>query len=145
MLRIKLARFGKKNQPHYRFVVTEAKSKRDGKYTESIGQYAPTQEPKILSVDTKAYHSWIGKGATPTDTVAALVRRFESGNPFPKKAAKPSKKSVAKAAAAKEAKAAADAAPPVVEAPEAEVANEAATETTEAPEAEAPAEATKTE
>lgn len=105
MLRIKLARFGKKNQPHYRFVVTEAKSKRDGKYTESIGQYAPSQYPKILIIDTKAYHSWIGKGATPTDTVAALVRRYESGDPFPKKAARPSKKSVAKAAAAKEAKA----------------------------------------
>jgi len=33
MLKIKLARFGKRNQPHYRIVVNEAKSKRDGQYT----------------------------------------------------------------------------------------------------------------
>ncbi|MEX0896388.1 MAG: 30S ribosomal protein S16 [Patescibacteria group bacterium] len=100
MLKIKLARFGKRNQPHYRFVITEARSKRDGKYTESIGQYAPTQTPKILNIDTKAYQEWLAKGAQPTETVASLYKRYESGNPFPEKSARPSKKARAKAAEA---------------------------------------------
>jgi small subunit ribosomal protein S16 len=97
MLKIKLARFGKKNQPHYRMIVNEARSKRDGGYVAKLGHYAPTQEPKILEVDVKEYHRWIAQGAQPTPTVANLVKRFESGNPFPAKKARPSKKTLAKA------------------------------------------------
>jgi len=100
MLKIKLARFGKKNQPHYRMVVTEAKSKRDGKYVEKIGHYAPAQTPKILEIDVKRYNYWVSQGATPTDTVAALFKRYQSGKPFPPKKKKLSKKAKAKLAEA---------------------------------------------
>lgn len=103
MLKIKLARFGKKSQPHFRIIVNEARSKRDGQYVALLGHYAPTQTPKILDLDLKTYAEWIKKGAQPTNTVAALARRVESGNPFPEKAKRPSKKAIAKAAAAKEA------------------------------------------
>jgi len=96
MLKIKLARYGKRNQPHYRFVVTEARSKRDGKYTASLGHYAPTQSPKLLEIDVEAYKNWMAKGAQPTDTVAALIKRFQSGNPFPAKKKALSKKALAK-------------------------------------------------
>ncbi len=105
MLKIKLARFGKRNQPHFRIVVTEARSKRDGKYTALLGQYAPTQTPKILKMDLKAYAEWIEKGAQPTDTVAALAKRLESGTPFPEKKPRPSKKAKAKLEAAAQEKA----------------------------------------
>ena len=105
MLKIKLARFGKKKQPHYRLVVNEAKSKRDGAYVAVVGHYAPTQEPKLLSIDVAAFDSWVKKGAQPTETVASLAERYKSGNPFPAKAAKPSKKVLAKSAAAKKAEA----------------------------------------
>jgi small subunit ribosomal protein S16 len=115
MLRIKLARFGKKNQPHYRIVVTERKSKRDGQYQAQIGTYVPTQEPKILEINKEALAEWIGKGAQPTDTVANLIKRFESGNPFPAKKARPSKKAQAKATAAKAEAEAAKEAPAVEE------------------------------
>ncbi len=108
MLKIKLARFGKKGQPHYRIVVTEARSKRDGQYTALLGHYAPTMTPKILDLDVKAYGEWLVKGAQPTPTVAGLFDRVSSGNPFPVKKARPSKKSIKKAksdaAAAEEAK-----------------------------------------
>ncbi len=103
MLKIKLARFGKKGQPHYRIVVNEARDKRDGKYVANVGHYAPTQQPKVLEVDLKAFDEWIQKGAQPTETVAALVARFKSGNPFPPKKAKLSAKAKAKLAAEKEA------------------------------------------
>lgn len=105
MLKIKLARFGKKKQPHYRIVVNEARDKRDGKYVEAIGHYAPTMTPKVLQIDMEKLADWKKKGAQPTETVAALISRFESGNPFPPKKAQPSKKARAKAAAEAEAKA----------------------------------------
>ncbi|MBU1885928.1 30S ribosomal protein S16 [Patescibacteria group bacterium] len=102
MLKIKLIRFGKRNQPHYRVVVQEARTKRDGKYTAKLGHYAPTQDPKILEINLEEYNKWIAKGAQPTDTVASLAKRFKSGNPFPPKKKKPSKKQLAKAKQAQE-------------------------------------------
>lgn len=102
MLKIKLARFGKRNQPHYRIVVNEARSKRDGQYMAELGHYAPTDTPKLLKVDFEAYKYWISKGAIPTDTVAALAKKSQSAVPFPEKKPKPSKKSVAKKLAAAE-------------------------------------------
>jgi len=99
MLKIKLARFGKKNQPHFRIVINEAREKRDGRYVENIGHYSPAQQPKILEIDKDRYQYWIQKGAIPTETVAALFTRFSSGNPFPAKKQKPSKKAQAKVAA----------------------------------------------
>ena len=53
MLKIKLARFGKRNQPHYRIVINEARDKRDGSYVEMIGHYIPAQNPKVLELDQK--------------------------------------------------------------------------------------------
>lgn len=102
MLKIKLARFGKKKQPHYRIVINEARDKRDGKYVEAIGSYAPTLSPKILEIDMKKVEEWLAKGAQPTDTVQALIARFKSGNPFPAKTNKLSKKAKAKAVKAAE-------------------------------------------
>jgi small subunit ribosomal protein S16 len=133
MLKIKLARFGKKNQPHYRFVVNEARDKRDGSYVAEIGHYAPTQTPKQLVIDVEAYKSWVAKGAQPTETVAQLFARFESGNPFPEKAKKPSKKAMAKAAEAKKAEAEAKEA---AKAAEAEAQSPESTPTEETPTAE---------
>lgn len=101
MLKIKLARFGKKHQPHYRIVVNEARDKRDGKYVALVGHYSPIV-PKKLEIDVKVYEEWVKKGAKPTDTVAALLKRFQSGNPFPVKKAGLSKKAKAKLAAPKE-------------------------------------------
>lgn len=102
MLKIKLARFGKKHQAHYRIVVNEARDKRDGKYVALLGHYSPIA-PKKLQIDAKAYEEWLTKGARPTETVAALFKRFQSGNPFPVKKAGLSKKAKAKLAAAKDA------------------------------------------
>lgn len=104
MLKIKLARFGRKKQPMYRIVVNEARDKRDGKYVAKVGQYCPGQNPKILNIDVSAYDEWLKKGAQPTDTVASLYKRFKSGKPFPEKKATLSKKAKAKLEAEKQAK-----------------------------------------
>lgn len=136
MLKIKLARFGKKKQPHYRIVVNEARDKRDGKYVALLGHYAPAQIPKILQLDVDAYQDWIKKGAIPTDTVASLAARYQSGDPFPAKPAQLSKKAKAKLAAEKEA---AEAAKAEAEAAKAAPAETPAAEATAEPASETPA------
>jgi len=85
MLKIKLTRIGKRNQPHFRIVVNEARDKRDGKYVESLGHYAPAETPKILKIDSERFEHWLKQGAQPTETVAALYTRFKSEEPFPAK------------------------------------------------------------
>ncbi|HCR81390.1 MAG: 30S ribosomal protein S16 [Candidatus Pacebacteria bacterium GW2011_GWB1_47_8] len=102
MLKIKLARFGKRNQPHYRIVVNKARDKRDGAYVSQVGHYSPAELPKVLVIDVRAYQDWLKKGAQPTETVAALFKRFQSGNPFPEKKPQLSRKAKAKLAKPKE-------------------------------------------
>jgi small subunit ribosomal protein S16 len=73
MLKIKLARFGRRNQPNYRIVVTERRDKRDGKYVAQVGMYNPLT--KSLQIDEALYQDWMKKGAQPTETVADLFKR----------------------------------------------------------------------
>ncbi|NMC36130.1 30S ribosomal protein S16 [Candidatus Beckwithbacteria bacterium] len=74
MLKIKLSRIGKKNQPFYRIIVAEARSKRDGKYIDLLGTYNPVVTPKEIKLDTKKYDEWVNKGAQATPTVAHLYK-----------------------------------------------------------------------
>lgn len=74
MLKIKLTRVGRKNQPAYRIVVNERRDKRDGKYVDQVGFYNPVS--KELTIDKAAYEAWLAKGAQPTPTVASLFNRF---------------------------------------------------------------------
>lgn len=75
MLKIKLTRLGKRNQPHYRVVVNEAKKRRDGKYVDMLGHYNPLSNPAEIVIDLEKYDSWIKKGAQPTETVAHLAKK----------------------------------------------------------------------
>lgn len=63
MLKIKLTRVGKKNQPAYRIVVNERRDKRDGKYLEQVGFYNPIT--KEVRFDDNLYQAWIEKGHSP--------------------------------------------------------------------------------
>jgi small subunit ribosomal protein S16 len=75
MLKIKLTRLGKRNQPHYRVVVNEAKTRRDGKYVDLLGHYNPLANPAEIVIDMEKYASWLKKGAQPTETVAHLAKK----------------------------------------------------------------------
>ena len=74
-LRIRLARFGAKKRPFYRIVVTNSESPRDGRFLEIIGTYDPRQEPAAVSIKEELLSLWLSRGATPTDTVASLLKR----------------------------------------------------------------------
>ena len=76
MVKIRLARFGSKHNPHYRIVVTDARRKRDGKYIEKIGYYDPRKTTHDwLKVDVERARYWLSVGAQPTDTARRLLRQ----------------------------------------------------------------------
>lgn len=73
MLKIKLTRIGKKNQPQYRIVVAEARSKRDGTFIDQLGYYNPLTNPSTFKIESDKYSHWLQKGAQPTPTIRQLV------------------------------------------------------------------------
>jgi small subunit ribosomal protein S16 len=74
-LRIRLARFGAKKRPYYRIVVANSESPRDGSFLEIIGTYDPCQDPVAVTVKEDLLAQWVSKGATPTNTVASLLKK----------------------------------------------------------------------
>jgi small subunit ribosomal protein S16 len=73
-VKIKLKRMGKIRAPHYRIVVADARTKRDGRAIEEIGRYHPTEEPSLIQIDGERVQYWLSVGAQPTEAVAALLR-----------------------------------------------------------------------
>ena len=75
MLKIRLARVGKKKQPSYRVVVADARAPRDGRYVEIIGHYNPRTEPTTFVIDEDKARDWLSKGAQPTERVEKLFAK----------------------------------------------------------------------
>lgn len=91
MLKIKLARIGKKGQPQYHVVVVEDKTNSGTRPVEQIGYYNPLSPTKEFRLDVKKYESWIVKGAQPTQTVRSLALRNSKPAKAEAKPAKPAK------------------------------------------------------
>ncbi|ADU20974.1 MULTISPECIES: 30S ribosomal protein S16 [Ruminococcus] len=74
-VKIRLRRMGAKKAPFYRLVVADSRYPRDGRFIEELGYYDPTKEPSLVKVDDEKVKSWIAKGAQPTDTVKAILKK----------------------------------------------------------------------
>ena len=73
--RIRLRKIGRKKLPLYRIVVADKESPRDGRFIEILGTYDPKQDgAKKVVLDVEKAKSSLAKGATPTDTVEALLK-----------------------------------------------------------------------
>jgi small subunit ribosomal protein S16 len=72
--KIKLMRLGKMREPHYRIVVADARTKRDGRAIETIGEYHPKNDPSVIKVDGERAAYWLAVGAQPTEAVAAILK-----------------------------------------------------------------------
>ena len=89
MLKIRLKRIGRKNQPHYRVVVMESSQPRDGVAVEEIGYYNPRNKPTVFDIDKDRAKHWLENGAQPTDTIAqyfvkeGLLDSLERGSTKP--------------------------------------------------------------
>jgi len=77
MVVIRLARGGAKKRPFYNLVVTDSRSRRDGRFIERVGFYNPVaaahEEGLRIAHDRIDY--WCQHGAKLSDTVSMLVAR----------------------------------------------------------------------
>ena len=71
MLKIRLARVGRRNRPYFRVVVTEHTAPTKSGYLKVIGHYDPLK--KKLEVDKEAIKEWQKKGAQLSTTVNNLL------------------------------------------------------------------------
>ena len=68
MLKIRLQRIGRKNDPSFRAVLTDSKnSTKSGRFLEILGTYNPKAGEKNLLTDRIKY--WMSKGAKCSDTM----------------------------------------------------------------------------
>jgi small subunit ribosomal protein S16 len=83
VVKIRLARFGRRNSPFYNIVVAQARTARNSRPLEVLGTYDPIPKPdpydksgklhKDIQLDTKRARYWIGVGAQPTDIAWRLL------------------------------------------------------------------------
>jgi len=73
-VKIRLKRLGKTRSPHYRIVVADSRTKRDGRVIEEIGRYVPTENPSFIEVNSERAQYWLSVGAQPTEQVAVLLK-----------------------------------------------------------------------
>ncbi len=73
--KIRLKRIGAKKDPAYRIVVADSRSPRDGRFVEEIGYYQPARRPEVLKIDEEKALLWLARGAQPSDTVKALLKK----------------------------------------------------------------------
>jgi small subunit ribosomal protein S16 len=83
MVVIRLARGGAKKRPFYNVVVTDSRSRRDGRFIERVGFYNPVaathEEGLRIAHDRVDY--WQQRGAKLSDTVRMLVARSAQAAP----------------------------------------------------------------
>ncbi len=76
-VKIRLKRLGAKKAPFYRVIVADERSPRDGKFIDQLGYYNPLTNPAEIKIDAEKATAWIAKGAQPTDTVRALLKKAD--------------------------------------------------------------------
>ena len=75
LLAIRLSRIGAKKRPHYRIVVLEKDSARDGRYLEVLGTYNPLTKPAEIKLNRERYDYWRAQGAQPSQTVESFLKK----------------------------------------------------------------------
>ncbi|PZH09629.1 30S ribosomal protein S16 [Streptomyces sp. NTH33] len=98
-VKIKLKRLGKIRSPHYRIVVADSRTRRDGRAIEEIGLYHPVQNPSRIEVNAERVAYWLSVGAQPTEPVLAILKKTGDwqkfkGEPAPAPLLQPTEKAV---------------------------------------------------
>lgn len=74
-VKIRLRRMGARGKPFYRVVVADSRSPRDGRFIALIGHYDPRAEPPTIKIDEEKALLWLSRGAQPSDTTRALLKK----------------------------------------------------------------------
>jgi len=77
VVKIRLARFGRKKRPFYRIVVTDSRKRRDSGWIEVIGYYNPLTDPKTVEIDMEKLNYWLSNGAQMSERVEKLKKIYE--------------------------------------------------------------------
>ncbi|AXI24244.1 ribosomal protein bS16 [Cardinium endosymbiont of Sogatella furcifera] len=72
-VKIRLARCGRRHLAEYDIVVADARSPRDGRFIEKIGNYNPNTAPATVQLNEASALKWLFQGAQPTHTVKSLL------------------------------------------------------------------------
>jgi small subunit ribosomal protein S16 len=78
-IKIRLRRMGRKKQAHYRIVVADTTSPRDGRFVESLGYYKPLTHPARVVLDMERVDYWVGQGAQTSETVSTILKKVRKG------------------------------------------------------------------
>ncbi|GAA5799641.1 30S ribosomal protein S16 [Helicostylum pulchrum] len=76
VVRIRLARHGRRNLPFYHIVVANARTGRNAKPIEKIGTYNPLPDDagnKMINLNFERVKYWLTVGAQPSETVEKLL------------------------------------------------------------------------
>lgn len=76
MVKIRLSRGGAKRQPFYHIVVSDSRSRRDGRNIERLGFFNPIARgnDERLRIDRERVDHWVGRGAQVSERVSHLIR-----------------------------------------------------------------------
>jgi small subunit ribosomal protein S16 len=72
-VKIRLTRRGRKKLALYDIVVADARSPRDGRFIEKLGNYNPNTHPATIQLEEENALQWLRKGAQPTNTVRTIL------------------------------------------------------------------------
>ncbi|MFA5503060.1 MAG: 30S ribosomal protein S16 [Erysipelotrichia bacterium] len=73
-VKLRLTRTGRHKDPFYRIVAADSRYARDGRFIEEIGHFDPSKGVASATIDEEKALEWLNKGATPSDTVRAMLR-----------------------------------------------------------------------
>jgi ribosomal protein S16 len=78
MVMIRLARAGAVRRPFYHIVVTDRRSRRDGRYIERLGFFNPmaTGGETELKIDLERADYWLAQGAQASARVTQLLKHY---------------------------------------------------------------------
>jgi len=74
-VKLRLTRTGRHSDPFYRIVAADSRYSRDGRFIEQIGYFDPSKGVENAVIDEVKALEWLAKGATPSDTVRAMLSR----------------------------------------------------------------------
>jgi small subunit ribosomal protein S16 len=73
MLKIRLARIGKKNSPRYRVVISEHTKTPTSKSLEILGEYNPATDPATITLKEERVKYWLSQGVQYSDTIRDIL------------------------------------------------------------------------
>ena len=74
-VRLRMVRRGRKKRPFYSVVAADTAKTRAGSYIEKLGTFDPLVEENGLNLNEERIKYWLGVGASPSDTVANLIKK----------------------------------------------------------------------